>query len=1243
MTARTLRRVLHLADIHIGSSPSRSEEYRKVFQRLHALATNVDSVVIAGDIFHHKTHYAGQDVEDFKYLVNGIKCPILIIPGNHDVNLKSDQLDLITPIAQITPNITYQRDSGWFTHAGIRYYHISVFDTRDAAAIERFVEMNRDDCARSIMLYHGPVNGIRFGTHVVGSSNITANTMRSFAGVMLGDIHEHQNFGNAVYPGSLIQQNMGESTKKGIIMWDLTVEDGNVIEAEYRFEQIPNEVGFVRLDLRGKTKEQVVAEIAAAPKHIRVSVISDSNTNDLVEHVKGVYGGIDRHVNVDTTVVYVRDDIREELKVVLLRRGANQEVADELSNLFAERMTETNGARWTVTDLRWENMLGYRGKSRIDFTRVGVAAIIAANRAGKSAIIDILVFGLFGETLRGDKNSMFHHGTNVMSVRVDFTVGTHKFRIERRDNKGTAHVSIQLLEFLPDGNTRNHTGSTVTETHNKIKQLIGTREQFMSTGLYYNAESDLVQMGRTTRMNRLPALLGLEDVPVIQQEVRELIKTLRVREAALVKPRVTDVKTKLTDAINVLNCYCERIKGLREKQQMLIEEHKMLGTEIGSLRRPDVIMSEIKSISAQIEALRVAIPEAEPAPPASATAHQRAVVQRDKAPRKPDDIAEELYRVAAQIPEDALKPVDVAKMNMLTAIKQPMAPEKPAFTPDEIKQLEQQIKQLETEIAEAQKILTSADVSMPAAPVEPVEPTLREVPEPEDSLSKLQFSNSCGQCMHNHSHLRAQIALAKAEHDNAVAAAREQYDRQMATYQAAVQKYRVDVENYNTAMERYNAHKARIATAKGVLAKQPQLITLRKKHVAIVEAINKHTIMVERYNAETVKYQHAQETLAQLRADAELREKHLDAINSRATLQKELNDSREYYAALAACEAATKYDAWVARNEALAKHTEADKLQNKLRELNSELEASTAIDAKRARLEELKVIINNMYGEIDAVNMEWGKAEAEVDILRRELDIETTYNELAPPLKAEIEKQEMYLAAIGSPLLRKNIIMRNIGRILNTANNFLSMVADFRIESVVGETTVDLSLVDHTGTIPIGMGSGYQKFISSIALRFALVHTLLKVPTFMIIDEGFGTMDSSNLSKLPNLFSMCNMFSSMLVISHVSEMHGMFENKITIERIADPAREVNGKQYLYSRVYIGDVEEPTVEQRYAQVAALLDDAAEQPAEAQPVAAQPVTRQMDVYECPCGAVISRAGKVKHEKSQKHQAYIKGQQN
>ena len=80
--------------------------------------------------------------------------------------------------------------------------------------------------------------------------------------------------------------------------------------------------------------------------------------------------------------------------------------------------------------------------------------------------------------------------------------------------------------------------------------------------------------------------------------------------------------------------------------------------------------------------------------------------------------------------------------------------------------------------------------------------------------------------------------------------------------------------------------------------------------------------------------------------------------------------------------------------------------------------------------------------------------------------------------------------------------------------------------------------------------------ISSIAIRVALTSiSSLPKSDMLIIDEGFGALDESNLEACARLLqNLKGYFKKIVIISHVDAIKDVVDNMIVIETDGDRSR-----------------------------------------------------------------------------------------
>jgi len=104
--------------------------------------------------------------------------------------------------------------------------------------------------------------------------------------------------------------------------------------------------------------------------------------------------------------------------------------------------------------------------------------------------------------------------------------------------------------------------------------------------------------------------------------------------------------------------------------------------------------------------------------------------------------------------------------------------------------------------------------------------------------------------------------------------------------------------------------------------------------------------------------------------------------------------------------------------------------------------------------------------------------------------------------------------------------------------------------------TLDINISDELGTRNYEMFSGGEAFRINFAIRIALSKLLAKragapLPT-LIIDEGFGTQDSTGIEKLKEAInSIQDDFDKILVVTHIEELRDAFPTRIDVIKTAE--------------------------------------------------------------------------------------------
>ena len=117
----------------------------------------------------------------------------------------------------------------------------------------------------------------------------------------------------------------------------------------------------------------------------------------------------------------------------------------------------------------------------------------------------------------------------------------------------------------------------------------------------------------------------------------------------------------------------------------------------------------------------------------------------------------------------------------------------------------------------------------------------------------------------------------------------------------------------------------------------------------------------------------------------------------------------------------------------------------------------------------------------------------------------------------------------------------------------MSQIADFSIQfETDGRNINTLIVYGNEEQWPLEMTSGMEKFVSSLAIRVALI-TVSNLPrtNFLAIDEGFGVLDSDNLNSMYMLFDyLKSQFGFIMCISHIDAMRDIVDKLIEIKKVS---------------------------------------------------------------------------------------------
>ena len=198
----------------------------------------------------------------------------------------------------------------------------------------------------------------------------------------------------------------------------------------------------------------------------------------------------------------------------------------------------------------------------------------------------------------------------------------------------------------------------------------------------------------------------------------------------------------------------------------------------------------------------------------------------------------------------------------------------------------------------------------------------------------------------------------------------------------------------------------------------------------------------------------------------------------------------------------------------------------------------------RSDLDKIKQIVKNSNADILSLN---GKVSA---LQNQKETIEGRISEVKD-LESQSKLFDYYLNALGKDGVSYELIEKSLPMIEGEVNNILGQIVDFGMQLEIDGRNINAYLVYGDQRWSLEMCSGMERFISGLAIRVALINVCnLPRPNFLVIDEGFGTLDSENLQSLFMLFTyLKTQFDFVMIISHIDSMRDVVDDLIEIKKV----------------------------------------------------------------------------------------------
>lgn len=624
-----INRLIHISDIHIRDN-DRFAEYRQVFNRLYEKLREIKDnflIVLTGDLIDKKDNIAVETYTfcwEFLAELSAI-APVIMISGNHDMYLNSlDRKEKLYIFNKRIPDLYYLRETGFYQYSNIIF---SVSSLLDKSRIITKAELDRvktnlknynDDQYVFVNLYHGLVKSDETypDTHP-----LEVEQLDFFDYTLLGDIHKQKMIvpNKIGYAGSLIQQNFEEAhNEHGYLYWNLSNKTAKYIN-------IPNQTVFWTIDHDNKEQDiekmktelqkhsELVGKKLRVNLRIEYSTYADNDAfNELIEEIRGFsfIESIDKikykfgydklngdKVDTSTFTFDLKDEeiidkvfegrssieVRADMKkrqipitpeIVSSVKKYHNLITAEVNNPFESKT-------WKIIGCKFKNCLIYKNNVMYNINFDGldkITGIIGDNAVGKTSLLLVLIYGLYGKVFNTDKKTIINNESNQYMVEVTIEQNSKRYVIQR---VGSLKKNGAVMEDLYIFENGVEVSADKKYKDEFLENIIGDYSAFILrnviTKMNYN---DILQMDYKSLVSMISKILQVDKYEDYMKVTQEKVKKLKEERNGLnteltIIDRNIDIIKKLInkkdDYQQDLERVCDEIDDMKKTRSDLIK------------------------------------------------------------------------------------------------------------------------------------------------------------------------------------------------------------------------------------------------------------------------------------------------------------------------------------------------------------------------------------------------------------------------------------------------------------------------------------------------------------------------------------------------------------------------------------------------------------------------------------------------------------------------------------------------
>jgi exonuclease SbcC len=843
--------------------------------------------------------------------------------------------------------------------------------------------------------------------------------------------------------------------------------------------------------------------------------------------------------------------------------------------------------------LKLNNFMCYRDSvPELHFDGVHVACIWGDNGNGKSTLIDAITWALWGKTRAKSDDDLVHLGQTETEVEFDFTVGKQLYRIIRKHSRPKSQRASgkTILEFqiAANGGFKTITGNNLTQTQQKIIGVLHMDyPTFTNSALLLQGHADEFTIKRPVERKQVLAdILRLSLYDELEEQAKELVRQQET-EKALAESTIQDIADELARK-PAYEAEFERAQSELSRTEKAVKEQEVklnsLRQQKESLENKRLQLTQLEGHIAETERGLERWDEQVRQHRSRLKEYEELIVQRSaieenyarftEARKLSDELDQKLALVSRLNQRQHELEMTVLQSSQ-TLLKEH------TLTENKIAELEtrsQKLPELKNELGQAQ-----AQLNQLSEREEVLRAKRRDSQELQTRIHYLESSQTG--LVREIEEIKEKLSLLLTQTDAKCPLCETELG--VEELKIIEDKYEADKENKTGSLTSGRAELAR---------KKAELGPLEEEITRLETKLNQdRTSAQSRANLLSREIAEAEESANRLKEERDklagierrLAGKDFATAEQQALKQLEEELAKLNYDSHQHEQARHNLSNLKQHEEPKRKLEEADRLGNQEREALSRAEEAgrelrRSLEADTAKSQAL----SEELGSLPRISEDFARAETEhQELTARQKQAQETMWSLKEKLQrcSELEEKkkekekllgrvskeaDIYrelAQAFGKRGIQALLIETALPEIETEANKLLGRMTDNRMhvkietqrETKKGDVveTLDINISDELGMRNYEMFSGGEAFRINFAIRIALSRLLARragapLPT-LVIDEGFGTQDSTGIEKIKEAInSIQDDFDKILVITHIDELRDAFPTRINVTKTA---------------------------------------------------------------------------------------------